>query len=535
MDRALALVDQALAEVGEDGTMERRTPLLIRRGELLVDLGRDNEGLGVFEQAEALLPRGQPSRMSAQVLGSFARALARVDQMQRARDLAERALEATRGVDAATEDRLEIQLTLGAGMVYGGDIESGMTMVENVAEEAEHSGLGWLATRAVIVLTDTQLMLGRYNEVLDTADGGIALAEQAGIGRTMGAFVRSNKAEALMRLGRLTEAMASAVPGAEAPGVFAGTVLLLRAEVHVVSGRAEQCRNDLREARRHLRNSSSAQFSLPLAWIEAELARSGGDLNAAREILEEALARTDIGVEQRYRWPLISLGARIEAERALAARDVGEATDAAQRRIAVLCEEADHIEAATPGDYGHQALVRAEHARLLGRGETEAWSAAVSACREMNEALPLTYALLRQAEVLVAGGDAAGAAASAGEALESAQAMGVAPLLGEIEALTRRARLPVGDDDAAAASPAPDRPTEPDEFQQLGLTAREAEVLLLVANGLSNGQIAEQLFISRKTASVHVSNILAKLGVSTRVEAAALAHRRGLVRVSADA
>ncbi|MGH2895909.1 MAG: helix-turn-helix domain-containing protein, partial [Solirubrobacteraceae bacterium] len=60
------------------------------------------------------------------------------------------------------------------------------------------------------------------------------------------------------------------------------------------------------------------------------------------------------------------------------------------------------------------------------------------------------------------------------------------------------------------------------------LTAREAEVLRLVADGRSNSQIAETLFISRKTASVHVSNILSKLGVSTRVEAAALAHRRGI-------
>jgi DNA-binding NarL/FixJ family response regulator len=60
------------------------------------------------------------------------------------------------------------------------------------------------------------------------------------------------------------------------------------------------------------------------------------------------------------------------------------------------------------------------------------------------------------------------------------------------------------------------------------LTPREVEVLRLVAEGRSNRQVAEALFISAKTASVHVSNILAKLGVSTRVEAAAIAHRSGL-------
>ena len=63
----------------------------------------------------------------------------------------------------------------------------------------------------------------------------------------------------------------------------------------------------------------------------------------------------------------------------------------------------------------------------------------------------------------------------------------------------------------------------------LGLTPRELEVLALVAEGRSNRQVADALFISAKTASVHVSNILAKLGVASRVEAAAVAHRHGLL------
>ena len=70
--------------------------------------------------------------------------------------------------------------------------------------------------------------------------------------------------------------------------------------------------------------------------------------------------------------------------------------------------------------------------------------------------------------------------------------------------------------------------------ERLGLTAREEEVLRLVADGRSNSQIAETLFISRKTASVHVSNILSKLGVSSRVQAAAVAHRQGIVDAPAD-
>ena len=87
--------------------------------------------------------------------------------------------------------------------------------------------------------------------------------------------------------------------------------------------------------------------------------------------------------------------------------------------------------------------------------------------------------------------------------------------------LARRARVPLLPSDRGAGPP-PVQPCHPD---RLGLTAREFEVLRLVAAGQSNRDIASELFISVKTASVHVSNILAKLGVSSRGEAAATAHR----------
>jgi DNA-binding CsgD family transcriptional regulator len=343
--------------------------------------------------------------------------------------------------------------------------------------------------------------------------------------------MRGNKAEALFRSGRWDEALAVTNPGAEASGIFAGLLFTQRAELYAASGRRQQAELDVRAARRHLRNSSAAQFALPLAWLEAELARSSGDLNGARETLERALARQDIVEEHRYKWPVLSLATRIEAERAIAARDAGRPDGDAVQRITELSGGAEPMPATTPADRGHLALVRAEHARAVRDGEVGAWAAAVVSTRAMDEPLPLAYTLLRHAEALAAAGGIAAAAAAAGEAADLARGMGAAPLVEEVEALIRRARLrPV-----TAEGPAPDdEAAVPDELQRLGLTAREAEVLRLVADGLSNSQIAEKLFISRKTASVHVSNILAKLGVSTRVEAAALAHRRGLAQASAD-
>ncbi|NEC76316.1 helix-turn-helix domain-containing protein, partial [Streptomyces rochei] len=90
-----------------------------------------------------------------------------------------------------------------------------------------------------------------------------------------------------------------------------------------------------------------------------------------------------------------------------------------------------------------------------------------------------------------------------------------------VDLLGRRARLTLGR--AAGPERAPADPVE-----ALGLTSRERDVLRLVSDGRTNRQIAEELFISPKTASVHVSNILAKLGVSGRGEAAAVAHRLAL-------
>jgi len=106
-----------------------------------------------------------------------------------------------------------------------------------------------------------------------------------------------------------------------------------------------------------------------------------------------------------------------------------------------------------------------------------------------------------------------------------AERLGARPLRDEIDALARRARLDLAPADAAAA---PARAELPDAARELGLTPRELEVLEHVAMGQTNREIAAELFISARTAGVHVSHILEKLGASTRTEAAAAAHRLGL-------
>ncbi len=113
-------------------------------------------------------------------------------------------------------------------------------------------------------------------------------------------------------------------------------------------------------------------------------------------------------------------------------------------------------------------------------------------------------------------GAAARAAGALREANDLAVPLGAGPLLAEIEAVARRTRISVE---------APARPSLGRGPAQLGLTPREIEVLELVAAGRTNRQIGDELFVSEKTASVHVSNILRKLGVTSRVDAAAVAQR----------
>ena len=176
----------------------------------------------------------------------------------------------------------------------------------------------------------------------------------------------------------------------------------------------------------------------------------------------------------------------------------------------------------SPAGRGYQALTEAEWARATGERAPDRWQAAVEAWERAGDAWPLAYSRFRLAEALCAAGEASAAAAPLVAAIQTARSLDAQPLLTDAEALARRARLTLRSEDGAAPT-APPAPADP-----FGLTEREREVLALVAAGRSNGQIAAELFISRKTASVHVSNILAKLGVAGRVEAAAVTHRLGL-------
>jgi DNA-binding NarL/FixJ family response regulator len=174
---------------------------------------------------------------------------------------------------------------------------------------------------------------------------------------------------------------------------------------------------------------------------------------------------------------------------------------------------------ALPEVLAFRALAAAELARLRGGHDPGPWRVAGDKFRELSEALRVAYADFRAAEAIaLSGGRPVEIAEPLRAAFDVASSVGARPFRVEVEALARRAGIALesatGSDAGAAI--------------ELGLTDRELEVLRLIAEGRTNRQIGEQLFITTKTASAHVSHILAKLGVTNRAEAGAAAHRLGL-------
>jgi DNA-binding CsgD family transcriptional regulator len=217
-------------------------------------------------------------------------------------------------------------------------------------------------------------------------------------------------------------------------------------------------------------------------------------------------------------------GLTVEADRAEQARAAGDTvtlTDATAVGRALLERVRAAAEQAHRNGFAHDVHLRgwlakaeAEWTRVQGYSDPAYWQAAVEAF-SYGHVYAVARCRWRLAEAFLGAGDREQATVVARAAHATAVRLGAEPLRGGLEALARRGRLDLG-------------VRLPAERTLTGLTLREVEVLRLLVEGRSNRQIAEQLFISGKTVSVHVSNILTKLGVHSRLQAAARARELGL-------
>jgi DNA-binding CsgD family transcriptional regulator len=297
-------------------------------------------------------------------------------------------------------------------------------------------------------------------------------------------------------------------------------------------------RGDLKGARADLtwilersKTSLDPQDGVPArAWLAMVATWEGRPEDARAAVADGLVSLAEVDqADLMTELCLAGLAAEAAIARRAATRRDEKAHDHASRIAADLLERA---RAAARAD--GVAVVGAVRARLLTveaewtwlaeRGDPDRWAEAADAWDELGCPWPAAYARWRLAEALLErGAPHEEAAVPLRRAWATARGLGALPLRAEIELLARRARIalaPVAADPAEA--PAAQSAAPGDE---LGLTPREREVLTLVAEGRTNRQIAEALFISDKTASVHVSNILAKLGVANRAEAAATVHR----------
>jgi DNA-binding CsgD family transcriptional regulator/tetratricopeptide (TPR) repeat protein len=365
-----------------------------------------------------------------------------------------------------------------------------------------------------LVIYESHLLCGagEYERAAQVAREGIADAERHGLARTSGAFLAINVAEPLLYLGRWDEA-ADVIDRALdlAPPTLTRVGLWIEAS-WIALGRGDTDTAARRAAATRAVQAGvmyDDQHNLPQAVLDIELALATEGPAAAVETAAQVLERYDVsGSSPRYIWPLLVSAAAAAAAVPPRAAD-GDAAEALLGRLRTLAEK---VEVSGPVQRAWQLSYAAVDPRADIVDRLAAADAAATEWEAVNQPYQTAIALVRGAVLALSGpGGRESAAARLRRAGPIAAGLGAAPLAAQIADLARRA----GD------TPAGDTPAGGD---RLSLTGREFEVLRLVTAGQSNREIAAGLFISPKTASVHVSNILAKLGASTRTEAAAKAH-----------
>ncbi|MCW2895987.1 MAG: LuxR family transcriptional regulator [Actinomycetia bacterium] len=516
--RGLAFVELALTELDETTEPVRFALLLRRRFSFRKDLGLA-QSEDDLHRALGLVPESLSPSARTELLLTVAHCGIDTDGPQY-RLLAQDALRLARelgDVDAEAKALANLAM-IEAGRSQGASSDSEAFRLLRQARELARQARAYHPT-VKLVITETHLLCGagEFEQAARAARRGIADAERHGLARTSGAFLSINLAEPLYYLGQWDEAVqvaGRALDLAPPPRtrvglwVMDGAIALARGDHATAARRANAARQVLAPG------GFDEQHHLPLAWLDVDVALAAEGPAAAVAVATDALARYDVSLcSPRYGWPLLVSAAMA------ATQGRGEDAAALLDRVRALAEKVDAFGPVQRAwQLSYAALDPAFVLDLEADADTDGdddgrlavADAAVAAWEAVGQPHREAVALVHAARIALAERAGREATARLRRAAPIAQRLGAGPLAAQVASLARRAGSDGDSDDP-------------------GLTSRELEVLRLVAAGQSNREIAATLVISPKTASVHVSNILAKLGAATRTEAAVKAHELGLL------
>ncbi len=533
-DRAVELGRKAVAAIDASADPVRAGLANERLRWFLWEAGDRVAAEEVVRAALELLPTEPPSVARARATAHLAGILLFGGRWDLARTKAAEAVAMARSIGDSSVEAFGLGVRGLAG-AFLGDAEAGVADLRAalaIAIALDSTDGLVLGYANLSVLLDR---IGRSQEALAAAMEGYDHAAARGLARTYGGVMLGHAAKVLIDLGRWQEADRLTAEGLDrgAPGRAGVWLRINRGRLETRRGDTTAAADHLAQARRLDVAVRGTEFRTALLTAEAELALAAGRPQDVRSISDEGLAVARAGglPEPGLAW-LAALALRAEAdvaEDSRAKRDDVAGEEAADRAADVM-NAMDEVSQRMPAlataaglrGAGIAALCHGEVARLVGQPDPAPWVEAAAAWESLDRPYPSAYSRYREAEALLS---TRGSRSSAESALrrshEIVSRLGAQPLMAQIELLARQANINLG-----GASPL--APLTSTDERSHGLTPREMEVLRLVAGGWTNQQIADELFITRKTASVHVSNIMGKLGVDSRVEAAAIAFRLGI-------
>ncbi len=409
----------------------------------------------------------------------------------------------------ATETRWMIESSLAERSLEAGRTDEALEAMERVCVEAAAADYpGWVSLMLPTARSSLLTTAGRSREALAVARQALERVDHPQLNKTDAFNAMEALWEALLDLGEWDEAQhwLDVSEDLHLTGIRAGLRHLAQCRLSCSRGDPARAERALADATQLLWQTASPVVPGTLrTWAEIQLADARGRHREAVALLSQITSEPDS--THPPGWIDVLLAARVIADAAVPDPDTWSATI---RSLAATVH--------AHGDVGlaWTAHLDGELRRLAQVTDPEPWQQAVRAWARIERPHEQGWASMRLGQCHVRNRDRAQAVEPLAHALQIGRRLKAEPLIEAVARVARPARLDIG------LQP-------PAQRRALPLTAREADVLRLVASGRTNGEIARELVISTKTASVHVSHILSKLGVRSRTEAAAIALRHDLL------